>query len=91
MVYKEQVLRKVIQHIFLSRRHTKGLTQHGLSEISNITRQFISQVESGKRQPSVMTLCNLATATGMTISQLFEEIDKLYQKYDILPEGEKHP
>lgn len=91
MEYKEQVLRKVFQHIFLARRHDKGLTQNGLSEISNITRQFISQVESGKRQPSVMTLCNLATATGVSISQLFEEIDKLYMQYDLPDRSEKHP
>ncbi len=82
MVYKENVLRQVIRHIFLSRRHRKGLTQTSLSEISNITRQFISQVESGKRQPSIITLSNLATAYGLSLSDLFKEIDILYQKFD---------
>ena len=82
MEYKEHILRQVIRHIFLSRRQRKGLTQNNLSEISNITRQFISQVESGKRQPSVFTLSNLAYAYGLTLSQLFQEIDTLYEKFD---------
>ncbi|SHL27843.1 helix-turn-helix domain-containing protein [Fibrobacter sp. UWEL] len=91
MVYKEHVLKKVMRHIFLSRRQDKGLTQNGLSEISNITRQFISQVESGKRQPSVQTLCNLATAYGLSISELFLEIDTLYSQFDEGPGPENHP
>lgn len=82
MEYKEQVLRKVIRHIFLSRRQQQGLTQNNLSEISNITRQFISQVESGKRQPSVQTMGNLASAYGLSLAELFKEVDALYIQFD---------
>lgn len=82
MDYKPTVLTKVIQYTFLSKRQLMGLTQLGLSLQSQITRQFISQVESGKRSPSIFTMCALASACNMTLTELFKEIDGLYQEYN---------
>lgn len=82
MEYKERILRQVIRHFFLMGRHRNGLTQNSLSEMSKITRQFISQVESGKRQPSIFTLSNLASAYNLSLTELFQEIDILYQKME---------
>lgn len=78
MKYEEEILGKVIRYVFISRRHELGLTQETLSLIANTTRQFISQVEGGKRQPSIFSLSNFATAVNMTLSELFTEVDRLY-------------
>ncbi|MCQ2106176.1 MAG: helix-turn-helix transcriptional regulator [Fibrobacter sp.] len=78
MRYKEEILGDVIRYVFISRRHELGLTQENLSLIANTTRQFISQVEGGKRQPSLFSLSHFATAVNMTLSELFQEIDRIY-------------
>lgn len=84
MDYKPHILTKVIQYIFLSKRHRMGLTQLALSIKSQITRQFISQVESGKRSPSIFTMSTLASVGNTTLSEMFKEIDELYRTYEQL-------
>lgn len=78
MIYDEKILTNVIRNTFLAKRHKLGLTQLGLSLESSITRQFISQVESGKRSPSIYTMSALAAASNQTLAELFKEIDALY-------------
>lgn len=82
MIYKQVILAKVIQQLFLAKRQKSGLTQLGLALKSKITRQFISQVESGKRAPSIFTISILASACKMTLAELFQEVDRLYNFYD---------
>ena len=76
--YKDHILSEAIRLVFLESRRQQGLTQIGLSIRSNITRQFISQVEVGKRLPSINTICALANAYNKTLSQLFHEVDRFY-------------
>ena len=78
MEYKDHILHEVIRQVFLLNRHKKGLTQTGLSTISNITRQFISQVEGGKKIPSINTLSTVANAYKLSLSEFFKEVDRLY-------------
>ncbi len=78
MEYNENLLNDVIRQVFISRRHERGLTQTSLSLISNTTRQFISQVESGKRNPSLSSITSFATAVNMSLTELFQEVDRLY-------------
>ncbi len=78
MEYKENILNNVIRQVFISHRHQKGLSQANLSLISKTTRQFISQVESGKRNPSLSSITNFAMAVNMSLAQLFQEVDRLY-------------
>ncbi len=78
MEYRENLLNDVIRHVFISRRHERGLTQTNLSLISNTTRQFISQVESGKRNPSLSSITSFASAVNMSLTELFQEVDRLY-------------
>lgn len=78
MEYNHQTLQEVIRLVFLENRHKRGLTQNDLSIISNITRQFISQVEGGKRQPSILTLCALANAYNLSLTEFFKEVDRIY-------------
>ena len=64
--------------MFLDCRRESGLTQNTASLQSNITRQFISQVEVGKRMPSITTLSALAKVYNKSLSELFKEVDRLY-------------
>ena len=86
MEYKDHILSEAIRLVFVESRRQRGLTQTGLSIRSNITRQFISQVEVGKRLPSINTICALANAYNKSLSQLFYEVDRFYP----LIESKKH-
>lgn len=82
MEYKEKILNNVIRHVFISRRQLQGLTQANLSLISNTTRQFISQIESGKRLPSITSISSFAAAVNMSLTELFQEVDRLYNLWE---------
>jgi len=81
MFYNQVLLTKAIQHIFTSKRRKARYTQEKLSAKSNVSRQFISLVESGKRSPSVFTAGALAGACKMTLTELFQEVDRLYHLF----------
>ena len=76
--YEDHILNEAIRQVFLDCRRESGLTQNGASIQSNITRQFISQVEVGKRIPSITTLSALAKVYNKSLSELFKEVDRLY-------------
>lgn len=45
-------------------REKKGLTQEKLAEISGFSQQYISGLEQGRRNPTVVTLYELSIALG---------------------------
>jgi transcriptional regulator with XRE-family HTH domain len=45
-------------------RERKGLTQEQFAEISGFSQQYISGLEQGRRNPTVITLYELAVALG---------------------------
>jgi transcriptional regulator with XRE-family HTH domain len=45
-------------------REQKGLTQERFAEISGFSQQYISGLEQGRRNPTVITLYELAVALG---------------------------
>lgn len=47
-------------------RKEKGMTQERLAELSGLSQQYISGLESGRRNPTVVTLYELATALGVS-------------------------
>ena len=51
-------------------RKIKQLSQVGLSEISGIDRTYLSDIENGKRNISLLTLNNLAVALDVPIEML---------------------
>jgi transcriptional regulator with XRE-family HTH domain len=46
-------------------RQEKGLTQEQLAELSGFSQQYISGLEQGRRNPTVVSLYELATALGV--------------------------
>jgi transcriptional regulator with XRE-family HTH domain len=51
-------------------RQKKGLTQEQFAEISGFSQQYISGLERGQRNPTVVTLYELAMALGVSHMEL---------------------
>jgi transcriptional regulator with XRE-family HTH domain len=55
-------------------REKKGLTQEQLAEISGFSQQYISSLEQGRRNPTVITLYELAFALGVSHVELVKPL-----------------
>ena len=49
------------------RRHTLNVTQEQLAEISGVGLRTLKQFESGKGNPTLITIDKLADALGLTL------------------------
>lgn len=47
-------------------RKAKGLTQEALAEVSGFSQQYLSDLERGGRNPSIVTLYELSQALGVS-------------------------
>jgi len=54
-------------------RAAKGWSQETLAEHANIHRVYLAGIELGRRNPSLRNLENIATALGISLSQLFHD------------------
>ncbi len=63
-------MRKLVGRHVARIRREKGLTQEQLAEISGFSQQYISGLEQGRRNPTVVTLYELATALGVSHLEL---------------------
>ena len=57
-------------------RLAKGLTQEQFADVSGFTQQYISGLESGQRNPTVVSLFELAQALGVEPTDLLKRIAK---------------
>jgi len=55
-------MRKLVGNNVCRIRKEKGLTQERLSELSGLSQQYISDLERGKRNPTIVTIYELALA-----------------------------
>jgi transcriptional regulator with XRE-family HTH domain len=53
-------------------RNRAGITQAQLAERVDISPEFMSRLERGIKAPSLDTAAKLATALGITLSELFD-------------------
>ena len=58
-------MRKLVGDNTARIRKEKGLTQEALAEKSGLSQQYISGLENGQRNPTIVTLYELATALGV--------------------------
>lgn len=63
-------MRKLVGENFKRVRLLKGLTQEEFSDLSGFSQQYISGLEGGRRNPTVVTLYELATALGISHLEL---------------------
>jgi transcriptional regulator with XRE-family HTH domain len=47
-------------------RQKRGLTQEQFAEISGFSQQYLSGLEKGKRNPTIVTVFELASALGVS-------------------------
>jgi transcriptional regulator with XRE-family HTH domain len=59
-------MRKLIGRNFARFRKAKGFTQESFAEASGFTQQYISGLETGRRNPTVVTLFELASTLGIS-------------------------
>jgi len=59
-------MRKLVGRNFGKLRRAKGFTQERFSEASGFTQQYISGLERGRRNPTIVTLYELASALGVS-------------------------
>jgi transcriptional regulator with XRE-family HTH domain len=63
-------MRKLVGRNFARLRREKGLTQEQIEERSGLSQQYLSGLERGKRNPTVITLYELAQALGVSHVEL---------------------
>ncbi len=59
-------MRKLVGDNFARLRRERGLTQEEMEERSGFSQQYLSDLERGKRNPTVITLYELAQALGVS-------------------------
>jgi len=63
-------MRKLVGRNVKRIRQEKGLTQEQLAERSGFSQQYISGLEQGQRNPTIVSLYELATALGVSHMEL---------------------
>jgi len=58
-------------------RKERGISQEKLSFSSMLDRTFISQLECGKKQPTLVTIFELANALGVAVADIIAEVETL--------------
>jgi transcriptional regulator with XRE-family HTH domain len=69
-------MRKLVGRNFGKLRREKGFTQEQFAEISGFTQQYVSGLERGRRNPTVVTLLHLANALGVNHVDLVQPDDE---------------
>ncbi len=57
-------------------RLKRGLTQERFAEKSGFSQQYLSSLENGRRNPSIVTVYELATALGVSHLELLKPAKK---------------
>jgi transcriptional regulator with XRE-family HTH domain len=68
-------MRKLVGRNFARIRKRKGLTQEQVEERSGFSQQYLSGLERGRRNPTVVTLLELARALGVSHVDLVKPDD----------------
>ena len=80
-------IRRVVGRNVRRLRLDRGLSQEALAHDADITPSFLSQIENGKRSPTVTLLHALATALRLPIVEFFNEKKETTRKG--LPRGRR--
>jgi transcriptional regulator with XRE-family HTH domain len=65
-------MRKLVGRNFARLRQEKGLTQEEVEERSGFSQQYLSGLERGRRNPTIVTLYELAQALGVSHLELLK-------------------
>jgi transcriptional regulator with XRE-family HTH domain len=56
-------------------RQQRQLSQEALGFATTLDRAFISQLENGHKQPTLLTIFRLAAALGVSVSELMSQVE----------------
>lgn len=59
-------MRKLVGQNVRRFRERRGLTQEQFAEVSGFSQQYISSLEHGRRNPTIITIYELAIALGVS-------------------------
>ncbi|MBV9931702.1 MAG: helix-turn-helix transcriptional regulator [Alphaproteobacteria bacterium] len=66
-------MRQLVGRNFARLRAASGLTQEQLAERCGVSQQYISGLEKGKRNPTIVTLYHIAQGLGVSHVELVRE------------------
>ncbi len=59
-------MRKLVGRNLARLRREKKFTQERFAEVSGVTQQYVSDIERGLRNPTIVSIYHLATALGVS-------------------------
>jgi transcriptional regulator with XRE-family HTH domain len=65
-------MRKLVGQNVRRIRVKKGLTQEQFADLSGFSQQYLSGLETGRRNPTIVTIHELAAALGVTYLDLLK-------------------
>jgi len=68
-------MRKLVGRNVQAIRQRNGLTQEQLAELSGFSQQYISGLEKGRRNPTIVTIYEIASALGVSHMDLVRPED----------------
>lgn len=74
---------KILGEKIKVRRKTKGLSQERLGELTNLSTNYIGQIERGQRQVAIDTLAQIAGVLETDLGTLFEHFKRSGSKSPI--------
>jgi DNA-binding NtrC family response regulator len=72
----EDALREALGNAIRERRKALGLTLSNMSDRTNVSLGYLSQIELGKNSASIETLYRICLALGMKMSELFQAVQR---------------
>ncbi|UCI25807.1 helix-turn-helix domain-containing protein [Mesorhizobium sp. B2-8-5] len=68
-------MRQLVGRNFARLRREKGLTQEQVEARSGYSQQYLSSLERGRRNPTVITLFELSQALGVSHIELVKPVE----------------
>ncbi|MDE2320162.1 MAG: helix-turn-helix transcriptional regulator [Rhodospirillales bacterium] len=65
-------MRQLVGRNFARLRKARGLTQEEVEARSGVSQQYLSSLERGRRNPTVITLYELAQVLEVTVADLVQ-------------------
>lgn len=78
-------MRRLVGRNFGRLRRGKSFTQEQFAEMSGFTQQYLSDLERGRRNPTVVTLFHLASTLGVSHMDLVQPDEEALREQDKAP------
>ena len=68
-----QDVRQIVARNLRVARHKAGISQEALADLADVDRTYVSGVERGARNPTIVIVAKFANALGTTAAALLTE------------------